>query len=311
MTLTRSIPLAVVGIGAIARNQHLPSIAKSPSFTLGAAVSRGATVEGVDNFTSLDALLAKRSDIPVVVLCTPPQVRFEMAWKALQAGKHVMLEKPPGATLSEVETLRALAEENGLTLLASWHSRHAPAVEPAKKWLAGRQVQRVEIVWKEDVRRWHPGQAWIWQAGGLGVFDPGINALSILTHIMPHNIHLTGAELEFPSNCETPIAANLKFADQNGADIGAVFDWRQEGPQTWEISVVTDNGSMVLTGGGSAMNVDGAKYFAAEEAEYDSIYSHFAELLAAGRSDVDTSPLRHVADAFMLGRRQEVDAFIE
>ena len=51
--------------------------------------------------------------------------------------------------------------------------------------------------WKEDVTHWHPGQKWIWQAGGLGVFDPGINGLSILTRIMPHGIFLTGAELPF------------------------------------------------------------------------------------------------------------------
>jgi D-galactose 1-dehydrogenase len=43
----------------------------------------------------------------------------------------------------------------------------------------------VNVIWREDVRVWHPGQDWIWQPGGLGVFDPGINALSIITHILP------------------------------------------------------------------------------------------------------------------------------
>jgi hypothetical protein len=43
----------------------------------------------------------------------------------------------------------------------------------------------VEIVWHEDVRKWHPGQQWIWEPGGFGVFDPGINALSIATRIFP------------------------------------------------------------------------------------------------------------------------------
>ena len=51
-------------------------------------------------------------------------------------------------------------------------------------WLAGRTIRRVECTWKEDVRVWHPGQAWIWEPG-IGVFDPGINALSVLTRILP------------------------------------------------------------------------------------------------------------------------------
>ena len=46
-------------------------------------------------------------------------------------------------------------------------------------------MKRLLVTWKEDVRHWHPGQQWIWEAGGFGVFDPGINALSIVTKIMP------------------------------------------------------------------------------------------------------------------------------
>jgi D-galactose 1-dehydrogenase len=47
------------------------------------------------------------------------------------------------------------------------------------------------------------------------------------------------------------------------------------------------------------------------EAEYDGIYARFAELLDAGTSEVDVSPLRHVADAFMLGRRIVTDPFFD
>ena len=43
----------------------------------------------------------------------------------------------------------------------------------------------MEILWHEDVHKWHPGQQWIWEPGGFGVFDPGINAFSIATKIFP------------------------------------------------------------------------------------------------------------------------------
>ncbi|PWW04156.1 D-galactose 1-dehydrogenase/L-arabinose 1- dehydrogenase [Hoeflea marina] len=311
MKATEPTRIAIVGVGKIARDQHMPSIEHNPNFTLCAAVSRHARVDGVEHYNALDAMLLKRPDITALALCTPPAVRFDMAMAALRAGRHVLLEKPPGATLTEVETLVGEARERGLTLYATWHSRHALGVEPARDWLAPRRIRSVRIVWKEDVRRWHPGQAWIWNAGNVGVFDPGINALSILTRIMPHPVHVASADLDFPSNCQTPIAARLEFADPFGATVTAEFDWRHEGHQTWDIAVETDAGSLLLSEGGSRLTIDGEPAVSGPDREYPAIYEHFAELLAAGRIDVDVSPLRHVADAFLVGRRHEVDAFHE
>jgi len=311
VTHTEQTRLAIVGVGKIARDQHLPAIAKNPAFILAAAVSRNAKVAGVENFTHLPELLKNRRDISALALCMPPRVRFEMAWEALLAGKHVLLEKPPGATLSEVETLKKLANDKGLTLYASWHCRHGAAVEPARDWLAARRIRRVHIVWKEDVRRWHPDQEWIWQAGNLGVFDPGINALSILTRIMAHPVHLAGAELEFPENRQTPIAAKLQFYDPMGAEITAEFDWRHQGRQSWDISVETDDGALLLSEGGGKMQVNGRLAAEGPDREYETIYARFADLLAAGQSEVDLAPLRHVADAFMIGRRRVCEAFYQ
>jgi D-galactose 1-dehydrogenase len=295
--------IAIVGVGKIARDQHIPAIAADPRFRLAATVSRSGGVAGVETFGSLDALLEARPDIGAVALCMPPQARFEPARAALAAGRHVMLEKPPGATLAEVGTLKRLASEAGRTLFATWHSRHAAAVAPAKAWLAGRTIRSVAIVWREDVRRWHPGQDWIWEPGGLGVFDPGINALSIMTEILPLPLHLTAAELEVPGNRQTPIAARLAFSGPGGATGTADFDWRQEGPQTWEIAVETDGGTLTLTDGGAAMAVDGTTVPVERQDEYPGLYARFADLIATGASDADTHPLMHVADAFMLGRR--------
>ena len=55
------------------------------------------------------------------------------------------------------------------------------AVKRAADKLVGKQVKTLQVTWKEDIRRWHPGQDWILAAGGFGIFDPGINAFSILT----------------------------------------------------------------------------------------------------------------------------------
>lgn len=299
--------IALVGIGKIAVDQHVPAIAASPDWDLAATVSRHGTVDGVAAYTDFAAMLAERPDITVVSLCLPPVPRFDYAEAALLAGRHVMLEKPPGATLAEVHELQALAAARGLTLYTTWHSRMAHAVAAAKAWLADKAVIEAHITWREDVRKWHPGQDWVFEPGGMGVFDPGINALSILTEILPQPVHLTAATLEFPANRQTPIAAQLRFSGSVTAD----FDWRQTGPQTWDITVETNRGPMALRMGGNVLEIDG-KAVAGENTimgEYPALYARMAALLKQGASEVDLAPMVHVADALTLGKRVVTDAF--
>jgi D-galactose 1-dehydrogenase len=299
--------IALVGIGKIALDQHVPAIAASPDWDLAATVSRKGQVDGIPAYTDFAAFLAERPDVPVVSLCMPPVPRYAFAEAALAAGLHVMLEKPPGATLAEVHALQAIAKAKGLSLFATWHSRMAHAVAPAKAWLRDKAVRNAHITWREDVRKWHPGQDWVFEPGGMGVFDPGINALSILTEILPHPVHLISADLEFPENCQTPIAARLAFSHNVSAD----FDWRQEGPQIWDINVSTDQGELALRMGGNVLEIDG-KPAGGENSimgEYPSLYARMAELVRNRRSDVDLSPMVHVADALTLGRRKTTAAF--
>lgn len=309
--MTRMI--ALVGIGKIARDQHVPTLAASDAFELAATASRHGEVEGIESFRDLQSLLDARPDIECISLCTPPHVRYDDARAALLAGRHLMLEKPPGATLSEVHDLIDLAAAQGVTIYATWHSRHAPAVASARAWLARRTIRSLEIRWKEDVRFWHPGQDWIWEAGGMGVFDPGINALSVLTEIFPRAIHLTSAQLEFPANRDTPVAADLVFRDPGGAEVTARFDWLKDGSPEWDMHFQTDDGYALLGEGGARLTINGVEAGTVDgpelRGEYPALYARFAELLDAGQSEADLSPMRHVADAFTLGRRVTVAPF--
>ncbi len=304
--------IAVVGIGKIARDQHLPCIAKNKNFNLVAGVSRHGKVEGVPCFETLAHLKASKLPVACVALCTPPSVRLAMAREALDAGWDLLIEKPPTPTVGELLAMEAYAAKKKRVLYATWHSRYNASVNEAKKLLKGKHVDFLRVTWKEDVNRWHPGQDWIWQPGGFGVFDPGINALSIVTKILPEAVFVESAVIEVPANAATPIGADIRFKRGDGAaaDFSAVFDWRQKGHQTWEIEVGSRDGlKLHLKNGGSVLVVNGKTVMEAVLHEYEDIYAKFARLLKAGKSDVDASPLQLVSDCFMLGKPVVVERF--
>lgn len=304
----RRIRLGLVGIGKIARDQHLPALAADRRFELVATASRHATLDGVQGYHDIAAMLAGGHDLDAVSLCTPPDGRYDQAMTAIDAGLHVMLEKPPAATLTEIAALAERAKAKGVALFTTWHSREAAGVEPAQTWLQGKRIDAVRINWREDIRRWHPGQEWILAAGGFGVFDPGINALSIATKILPEPMLLESAWMEVPAGRASPLAAELKMR-MGGAPVEVVFDFLQTGPQTWDIEIDTDAGTLRLGLGGSILQLPGGEEQKAPDREYPRLYARFAELVAAGESDVDIRPLQIVADAFMMAERRVTEPF--
>ena len=310
----RVTTVGIIGFGKIAHDQHVPSIAASPAFRLAAITSqRGLRVEGVPTFRTPEEMVAAVPDLDAVAVCTPPQARYATARALLAAGKHVMLEKPPTATLAELTDLTRIAARAGRVLFTTWHSQYNAGVERARAFLAERRVMMLLVTWKEDVRHWHPGQAWIWHAGGFGVFDPGINALSIVTRIMPQPVFVARADLSFPANADAPIAATLDFAvEREGQSLRAEFDWRQTGEQFWQIEIETEDGAeLVLSKGGTRLEIDGKLIVEEKSAEYEKIYERFDGLLSRGESVVEVEPFELVADAFMMGRRLVVEAFHE
>jgi D-galactose 1-dehydrogenase len=305
------IRLALVGVGKIAREHHRPAIESDDRFVLAACVSREECgMLDVPHAATLEELFAQGPELDAIVLCTPPQPRYGLAMLAMARGLHVFLEKPPCTTVREAESLREEAAARGLTLFVSWHSRFASVVEPARNWLKERRILGVSVIWHEDVRLWHPGQSWIWEQGGFGVFDTGINALSLLTYVLPCEFVLAHANLVVPKNRATPIAARLKFSVAGGGEIDMDLDWRQTGSQKWVIVVETDAGKLTLSPGGSELS---SSYSTArlEKQEYLGLYDRFATLIRTGTSDVDIRPLQLVADAFRKGSCEATAPFYD
>lgn len=306
-----AIRLGIVGVGKIVHDQHLAAIAASPDFSLVATTDpHAAPLPGMPHYADMAAMLEADPQIEALAICTTPQVRGTLVLDAIGRGLHVLCEKPPATGLAQGHAMTDAARAAGTTLFAAWHSRMAAGVAPARAWLAGRTIRSVTITWREDVCHWHPGQVWIDRPGGMGVFDPGINALSILTELLDEPVTMAGASLDVPENWQTPIAARLAMRTASGVPVAADFDFRQQGPQTWQIAVETDAGTLALDLGGAQLTLPGEPPAPpTPDGEYAALYARFAALIAAHQSEFDLAPLALVADAFLLGVRHPAPPF--
>ncbi len=306
------VRIGIVGLGKIALEEHVPALRAHAAFDLVACVSSRTSFDGLACFSSIERMLDGCEGLDAVAVCTPPQAHFAVAKLALLRGKHVLLEKPPCPTVAEFDELTALAIAAGRTLFQTWHARETAAVAKASRWLETRVVRRGRVVWREDVRQWHPGQSWIWQDGGFGVLDAGINAISILTKILPEPVAVESAHLLVPENCASPIAATAVFRTQSGAIIDAEFDFRHHGSQSRAMQLETDGGTLTLAWpgmepGGTGMSVE----LGDQLEEYASLYERFAGLIARGVSETDKRPLELVADILARATRSTVAPFHE
>ena len=305
----KPIRIGIIGFGKIAADQHVPSIEGNPRFELVATSSRSG--QGVAQaFTDWRELIRSVDGLQAVAITTPPGPRFEIARVCVAAGLHCLLEKPPTAGLAEIAELDCLAQAQGVSLFTTWHAQHHSTVEAAAKALAGRRIKSMEIHWHEDVHKWHPGQQWIWQPGGFGVFDPGINALSIATRIFPGGLFVQSAELQVPDNAQTAIAADIVFSSPEAdGPLHASLDWRRTEGEEWTIAVETSDGTLVrLEDGGATLVLDGERSTDSGAGEYSDIYRVFADLIDERRNLVDVAPFRLVADCLLVGRTSKVDA---
>lgn len=305
----KPIKIAILGFGKIAKDQHVPAILGNDRFELVASSSRSG--DGVaQRFADWRELIATVEGLEAVAITTPPGPRFEIARECIARGLHCLLEKPPAAGLSEIADLDCRADAQRVSLYTTWHAQHHSTVDAAARALAGKRIRSMEIRWHEDVAKWHPGQQWIWEPGGFGVLDPGINALSIATRIFPGGLFVESAEFEIPQNAQTPIAADIIFSSPEADGLlHASLDWRRSEGEEWTITIEASDGTRVaLDEGGARLGLNGgAPTSDAGPGEYPDIYRTFVDLIDKRAKRVDLAPFRLVADCMMIARRTSVD----
>jgi predicted dehydrogenase len=135
-----TVRLGVIGAGRIAQAAHLPAIVKAEGIELVAisdpspSLSSGvAALYGIDGFTDTAELLVQNLD--AVLIATPDRFHFPLGKEALEAGKHVLMEKPLASTSGEAQTLADLANAKGLKLQTGSMRRHDPGLAFARSHL--------------------------------------------------------------------------------------------------------------------------------------------------------------------------------
>lgn len=307
----KPIRIAIIGYGKIAEDQHVPSIEANSRFELVATSSRSGQGVG-QKLADWRELIHSVEGLEAVAITTPPGPRYEIARECLSAGLDCLLEKPPAVGLAEIADLDCLAQAQERTLFTTWHAQHNPAVDEAARLLAGKRIKSMAVRWHENVHKWHPGQTWIFEPGGFGVFDPGINAFSVITKIFPGPVFVRQAELQVPQNGQTPIAAEIELASP-AADsaLNVSFDFRWSDEEEWTIEVATTDGTELrLERGGEKLFVGGVERQCQGPGEYADIYRRFVDLIDNRRSDVDVAPLRLVADCLLLGSTSAVEPVV-
>lgn len=128
--------------------------------------------------------------VDIVCITTPNKVHKDMAMAALEAGKHVHLEKPMALTLEDAKEMLALAEKTGAKTIVGYNYLHNPAFAHIRKLIADGAIGRVvhfRGMVDEDYQA-DPDLAWTWRAttadAGLGTLgDLGCHVVSLAVAI--------------------------------------------------------------------------------------------------------------------------------
>ncbi len=213
------VRIGLIGYGYWGPNL-LRNFIKSPDCEVAAVADRDeARLAGaVALYPKLQALrsadeLLRDKGIDAVVISTPISTHFELASRALEQGKHVLVEKPMAATVAHARRLVALAERRRLTLMVDHTFVYSGAVKTIKGLVHSGDIG--DVYYYDSVRV------------NLGLFQQDVNVLwdlaphdfSIMSHILdaqPKTVWAVGARLPHSKGWKTESVAYVTIEFRDG-----------------------------------------------------------------------------------------------
>jgi predicted dehydrogenase len=250
-----AIRCGIIGYGTIGRLLGGIMSSGSSGFQLAAVADPAFSVTDCTTYLDYRDLLAL--DLDCVAIATPPATHFEVAMEALRAGKDVFLEKPPCETPGEARQLARAADDCGRVLFFAWHARYNPAVIAAKKYLRGREISSIHVVFKENVHHFHRQGSWVFKEGVIR--DSGVNAFSIVSELIDERVRITAVSGRVqPGTGYAAIAqANLRY-DGGGIPVTFEMNWTSTDAEIRSFEIESDKGHCRIDLTRGVFSVDGS-----------------------------------------------------
>ena len=221
--MSQEIGVGVIGFGLAGQVFHAPFVSAVPGLQLEAIVQRkgdqaGKAYPSARILRSVAEAL-KDAAIRMIVVATPNETHFALAKQALQAGKHVVIDKPFSATSEEALELKALAEKKGV-VLAPFHNRRWDGdFRTVERLLAEEAVGRL-VTYESHFDRFRPlPRENTWKEGAN-------SANGLLMDLGPHLVDQVLALFGPPQG----ITASVR-RDRDRTDIEDAFDITLEYPR--------------------------------------------------------------------------------
>lgn len=253
----------------------------------------------------------QEKDIVAISIATPPNTHYQIALDALEAGKNVLLEKPPTLSMAALEELTDIAIDKKLVLFTAFHACYHPEVALARQELKNKIVRRIEINYAEYVLNYHDPSGWIFDpkiAGGGVLMDSGINAMSIIREVLPEiEFQVKERSLLFSPHYKVETKARVNFAFGEGGQGILQMDWFHKGRETREVIFYTDDAryrvdivqnqlfknDIPLLDRGNKERIITDLY-----SEYTGVYEDFAKHLSMRKSLISEKELKFVLDVY-------------
>jgi predicted dehydrogenase len=158
-----------------------------------------------ESATSWEQVVA-RDDVDLIDVCTPGDTHAEIAIAALEAGKHVLCEKPLANSVEEAEKMAAAAAraaENGVRAMVGFTYRRVPAIALARRLVADGRLGELRHVRAQYLQDWlaDPEAPLTWRldkakAGSGALGDIGAHVVDLTQHILGDSIREVSGQLD-------------------------------------------------------------------------------------------------------------------
>ncbi|KAH7178688.1 hypothetical protein DER46DRAFT_655943 [Fusarium sp. MPI-SDFR-AT-0072] len=247
----KTFNVGVVGYGMSAKIFHIPFLTQTPQFKLHAIVQRSpkegnsapADYPDIKHYTDYKDLFAD-SAVDLVVISTPPNNHFELTKAALEAGKHVLTEKPFVPTSAEADKLIEIAKKNGKLLIVYQNRRWDADFVTLKKTISEGTLGRI-IQFDNHFDRYRlvPSKNWKLDLplsqGGSALYDLGTHLIdqAYVLFGKPQSVHgrlLSQREGKFDFENPDGVSAELTYPDGLLVNIRiSVLSAELEQPRFW------------------------------------------------------------------------------